>query len=198
MSRFIDQANQAVNQGDFAQAHQYLHYLLAGVGTQAESSDTVTTAAPASKLEQAQTIALHILQFGDFQERWDIAKLFPKFGTVAIAPLLKLLQDEDTETELRWFVVRILSEFSHPSVLPALVGLLKTTTSADLREMAATALAESGEKALPALTELLADVSTRQLALHALSQIRSDRVVPALLQVIDVLSQRFGQRLLQA
>jgi HEAT repeat protein len=185
MSRFIDQANQAVNQGDFAQANQYLHYLLAEVGTQAESSDTVTTAAPASKLEQAQTIALHILQFGDFQERWDIAKLFPKFGTVAIAPLLKLLQDEDTETELRWFVIRILSEFSHPSVLPTLVGLLKTTTSADLREMAATALAESGEKALPALMELLTDASTRLLALQALAQNRSDRVVPALLQVID-------------
>src|SRR3712207_8445144 len=52
-------------------------------------------------LEQVLNLALDVLDAGDFQERWEVAKVFPKLGAIAIAPLLEILEDEDADLELR-------------------------------------------------------------------------------------------------
>jgi HEAT repeat protein len=129
-------------------------------------------------------LALQALQKCDFQQRWEIAKLFPKIGKRAIAPLIALLESEEQDTEMRWFVARILSEFDDRACILALSQLLQRSEDEDLTQMAAAALANIGSSAIASLTELLADTNTRFLAVQALSQIRRPEIVEPLLTVI--------------
>lgn len=130
------------------------------------------------------------LKSGDFQSRWDAAKMIPAFGEAAIAPLLELLQseedqDEEGDWELHWFVARILGNFNHPSAIDALVDILLTTQDAEVAGMAANTLAGLGTAAVPALTELLSRSSTRLIAVQALAQVQHPTVIPALLDVVN-------------
>lgn len=129
-------------------------------------------------------LAIDVLVFGDFHERWEIAKVFPKLGQEAIAPLLEILRDEDAEEELRWYVARILGEFNHPSVINALVELLKTEESEELSAIAAASLGNIGSPAIASLTELLAEEETRLLAVRSLSHIRRTETIAPLLSVV--------------
>lgn len=134
---------------------------------------------------QLLDLAIDVLEFGNFHERWDIAKVFPKIGKSAIAPLIAILEDEDADEELRWYAARILGEFNHSAVITALVELLKTCESEELNAMAATALGNIGSPAVAALTELLADEETRLLAVRSLSQIRRAETIAPLLRVVQ-------------
>uniref|UniRef100_A0ACD5GSD1 HEAT repeat domain-containing protein n=1 Tax=Desertifilum tharense IPPAS B-1220 TaxID=1781255 RepID=A0ACD5GSD1_9CYAN len=127
---------------------------------------------------QILEFALTALSWGDFQQRWDIAKLFPKLGTGAIAPLIALLEDEQTDWELRWFVSRILGDFHEPVVLEALVNLLKTSEGEDLIATAAIALTNFGSAAIAALTDLLAEPRTRMVATRSLCVIGGRQAFP--------------------
>ncbi|MBW4442458.1 MAG: HEAT repeat domain-containing protein [Plectolyngbya sp. WJT66-NPBG17] len=129
-------------------------------------------------------LAMQVLKSGSFQERWEIAKLFPNFGIDPIAPLIELLNDEDAEPEAQWFAVRILGNFNHPRVIEALIELLKTSQSNDLNSMAVSVLASMGKPAISMLETLLVQDSTRLLATQALGQIRRSETVPLLMQVI--------------
>jgi len=122
---------------------------------------------------------------GDFQERWDIAKVFSKLGEKAIAPLLEILEDEDAEEELRWYAARILGEFNHPVVINALVELLKSSESEELTATAAAALGNLGSPAVADLTSLLAQEETRLLAVRSLSYIRHSETIAPLLSVVQ-------------
>jgi len=128
--------------------------------------------------------AMQVLESGSFQDRWEIAKLFPSFGIDAIAPLIDLLSDEDAELEVQWFAVRILGSFNHPRVIDALIDLLKTSQSEDLNSMAVSVLASMGKTAVSMLETLLVDDSTRLLATQALGQIRRSETIPLLMRVI--------------
>jgi HEAT repeat protein len=137
-------------------------------------------------------LALEVLVNGDFQDRWEVAKIFPKLekGAIgqsqelkAIAPLVAILADEAAEAELRWFVARILGKCPHPEGITALVELLKTTDDEDLAEVAATALTNLGAAAVQVLTPLLAVAETRLLAVQALVGINSPEIVTPLLSV---------------
>lgn len=127
-------------------------------------------------------LALLILEWGDFHERWDSVKWFPVFGERAIAPLMELLVDEEEESELRWFAGRALAEFKHPDVLEALVDLLTHTESEELQIMAAQCLANFGAAAVTALTAQLSEAATRLLVLRSLATIDSPQILPALLE----------------
>lgn len=143
--------------------------------------------------EQLLDLAIDVLVAGDFQERWDIAKVFPKLGQKAyalgvdevIAPLLEILEDEDAEEELRWYAARILGEFNHPAVINALVELLKSSESEELTAMAAAALGNLGSPAVADLTSLLAQKETRLLAVRSLSYIRHSETIAPLLSVVQ-------------
>jgi HEAT repeat protein len=129
-------------------------------------------------------VALQALQKCDFQQRWEIAKLFPKIGKQAIAPLIALLESEEQDGEMRWFVARILSEFDDRACILALSQLLQRSEDEDLSQMAAAALANIGSSAIASLTELLANSNTRFLAIQALSQIRRPEIIAPLLTVV--------------
>jgi HEAT repeat protein len=117
-------------------------------------------------------LALDVLYLGDFQLRWEIAKLMPRFGDGAIAPLVSLLQDEDTDDdwELVWFVARILGAFPHPEAIVALTQFIQTTTNADLAQEAALALVNQGKRAIAPLTHLLQQDHTKRYIAQAIAQ----------------------------
>ncbi len=93
---------------------------------------------------------LQALEWGDFQVRWDVSKILPKLGTIAIEPLIDLLREDDEE--LQWFVVRALGAWENDQVMQALLTLLKSG-SPEVQSMAATVLAQYGDRVLALLKE---------------------------------------------
>jgi HEAT repeat protein len=168
---------------------QYLQQLLALYGGEAVASTADLTQ---NGTDQILDLALDLLAAGDFQTRWEVAKLLPQMvkasvitAQTAIAPLLTLLQDEDTEEELSWFVIRILGQLDAPEVLPIIVETLKTSTSQELQAMAAEVLTHWGNAAIAALTELLPIAEWRLLAVQSLSRIRHSETIAPLLEVVQ-------------
>lgn len=135
--------------------------------------------------------ALTLLDEGDFQQRWDAAKILSHLGNLAIDPLLNILQDEEDDLEKRWFVARILGEFDAEKVMEPLVNLLnraKTETTDEdisLQEMAATTLAGLGVSAIPPLSRLLEQENSRLFATNALAQVRHADTITPLLTVVN-------------
>ncbi len=134
-------------------------------------------------LEQAVSLAIAALELGDFQDRWEIAKVLPNLGNGAIAPLIALLEDEDADTEPRWFAARILGKFDRPEVIPALVKLIENSEE-ELSQIAAETLANFGTTAIESLATLLQQEDSRQFATAALAQIRRPEIIAPLLSVV--------------
>ena len=138
--------------------------------------------------EMSLDLAVETLATGDFQQRWEAAKLLSNWGEVAVVPLLKLLETEEADLELCWFIARILGDLDSPQAIEALVNLLATTESEDVKAMAATALASLGTKAIAPLSLLLKDSQWRLLAVRSLGQIdHPDTIEPLLSAVQDPL-----------
>ncbi|MGG6268388.1 HEAT repeat domain-containing protein [Leptolyngbya sp. AN03gr2] len=173
----LEQAKFAATHQDWGQLSQNLQQILS-TETQSELfCDPNTTVI-------LLDLAMQVLESGGFQDRWDVAKLFPNFGSDAIAPLIELLNDEDAEPESQWFAVRILGSFNHPQVIEALIELLKHSESEDLNSMAVSVLASMGKDAISMIETLLAEDSTRLFAVQALGQIRRSETIPLLMQVV--------------
>lgn len=148
-----------------------------GKGHKSESQEIID-------LPQIIDLALKILIGGDFQARWDAAKVFPRLGQIAIAPLMAILQDERADSELRWFAGRILGEFEDPEAVRALIQLLETDEDEELSIMAADALAHIGSSAIKGLESLLVEPSSRLLAVRSLARIRRRETIDPLLSVV--------------
>jgi HEAT repeat protein len=129
-------------------------------------------------------LSLEKLTVGDFQERWEIAKILPKLGNMALQPLIDRLTDEQCDIEDRWFAARILGEFRNSTAIAALVDCLESDTEPELAEMAVSALGNIGTPAIVALTALL-DTPSRKLAVRILAQIRHSQTLEPLIAVID-------------
>jgi HEAT repeat protein len=134
-------------------------------------------------LEPTVSLAIQALEWGDFQDRWEIAKVLPNLGNGAIAPLIALLEDEDADTEPRWFAARILGKFECPEVMQALVKLVKNSDE-ELSQIAAETLGNFGPRAIESLANLLLQEESRQFATAALAQIRRTETIPPLLTVV--------------
>ncbi len=135
--------------------------------------------------EQLLKLAISILEEGDFQERWEIAKVLTRLGNIAIPPLIEILEDEDAELELRWYAARTLGEFQHPDVISSLLDLLKTSEDEELKTIAAAALGQMGTVAITQLAELLTQKNTRLLAVRSLAYIHSRETITPLLSVVQ-------------
>ena len=101
--------------------------------------------------EPVLDLALQVLIQGDFEQQWDIAKIIPKLGEIAIQPLLDLVNDRDLDLEDRWFGARILGEFRQPQVVTALVELIRQDEDPELTAIATGALTKIGIPAIAAL-----------------------------------------------
>ncbi|MEM7580162.1 MAG: HEAT repeat domain-containing protein [Cyanobacteria bacterium P01_A01_bin.80] len=177
MLETLDMITDAVAEANWIVVNQQLQQLL--------DKKNQTQAVEDSELEQAVAIVMQVMKAGDFQTRWDIAKIFPKIGKPAIAPLLEILNSEKTDLEIRWFVIRILGEFKEPEVVISLVKFLEETEEEELAMMSAQTLAKIGQPAITALIELLKDEKSRLLAVKSLSQIRRSEVIEPLVSVVD-------------
>lgn len=139
-------------------------------------------------------LALQVLQFGNFHQGWEIAKLLPNLSgrTIPteireglITRLIALLQDAETDSEVQWFAIRILSEFDHPRIIQSLIAVLQTSDDDELNAAAIAALSKFGSTAIPVMAELLDHPSTRLLAVQTLGQIRHSEIIPLLLPVVN-------------
>ncbi|WP_197065013.1 HEAT repeat domain-containing protein [Leptolyngbya sp. KIOST-1] len=119
---------------------------------------------------------------GNFHDRWDQSRQVAHLGEAALADLLALLEDEDSDWEARWFAARALGEFSHPQVIQALIATFAATTDDDLRQSVATALTQIGHPAIAALGEQLAHPALRPVAVQALARIPHPATLPLLIE----------------
>jgi HEAT repeat protein len=176
IEQLLVQAQTAHDASDLSLLNQYLHQLV--LTNNVKHSEL-------ANLENILELALSILEMGDFQQRWDIAKVLIQLGNIAIPPLINILEDEDAEDELRWFAVRILGELQHPDSISPLVELLQNNPEEELKAIAATALGQMGNVAIPVLTQMLQLDDTRLLAVRSLSYIRCSETIAPLLRVVE-------------
>jgi HEAT repeat protein len=177
IKQLLVQAQAAHDAADWSLLIQYLQQLTLQLDSR--QSDIV------NNQEYLLKLALAILEMGDFQQRWEIAKVLTQLGNIAISPLIEILEDEEAEEELRWYAAKTLGEFQHPDVIAPLVELLKTAEDEELKAIAATALGQMGTLAIPALSKLLREEDTRLLAVRSLSCIRQTETITALLSVVQ-------------
>jgi HEAT repeat protein len=139
----------------------------------------------------ALDLAFQVLSQGDFEQQWEIAKIVPKLGKIAIQPLLDVLNDPDIELEDRWCAARILGAFDRPEVIAALVALIQSDEDPELSAIATSSLAKIGTPAIAAVADLLSipatdeSIANRRLAASILAQIRHSQTIKPLLQVVD-------------
>jgi HEAT repeat protein len=179
MLQALTDAIAAAGQENWSSVNHHLQYLIQAAET------GMATCVTASEWEQIVALALRVLEAGDFQQRWEVAKLFPKCGKCAIAPLIERLENEELAVEVRWFAGRILGEFDDPASVIALVKLLRQTEEEEVMAMASQALAHLGVTAIEALNHLLEEPSSQALAVQALAQIRRTETIEPLLKVVD-------------
>lgn len=174
MSTILEQAQLVSAQNDWSSATYHLKSLLLEDNVSLSSTELATIG----------DLALTILYRGDFQERWEIAKIMPKLGPMVVQPLIAILEDETTDLDHRWFAGKILGNFKQPEVVLSLVNLLNTSEEEELKAIAATALANLDHGAIAPLTTLLDKSESRLLATRALAQIRRPEVIEPLLRVV--------------
>ncbi len=177
INHLLLQAQIAHDAGDWSLLIQYLQQLI--LGKDATHPEIV------DNQEHLLKLALSILEMGDFQQRWEIVKVFSHLGNLAIAPLIDILKDEDADEEVRWYAARTLGEFQHPDVIIPLVELLRTVDSQELKAMAAGALSQIGTPAIAALSQLLTQDDTKLLAVRSLAYIRRTETITPLLTVVQ-------------
>lgn len=192
MLNVVEQATTAAQQLNWSLVIQCLQNIPLGISDRqsrlekkATSSKVESVALSDRDLAQVLNLALAVLNAGDFQERWEIAKIIHKLGEKAITPLIEILQDEEADLELRWFAIRILGGFEHPIIITTLLDFLKTSEDAELSAMAAATLSSVGDRAIEALSSLLLVLESRFLATKALAQIRSPQTITPLLSVVN-------------
>lgn len=178
MSEILAQAQAAAQQTDWPLSNQYLRQLFSR-----ESLAELNPDQAKARCQQALPLALEVLVAGDFQDRWEVAKVFPSLQSFAVTPLLEILQDPMADWELQWFVIRILGDFDHPQVVRALIHLLETAEDEELAAMAVAALANIGASAITVLSTLVQAESetSRFLAVKTLCQIRRSQTIAPLL-----------------
>lgn len=181
MSNFLKQAKIAAQQYNWSLANYYLHQLIAENRSNKTASKFQNNNAT---LDELISLGIEVLKNGDFQEKWDINKLFKQIGKPAIFPLISILEDKEIDLEERWFVTKILAEFNSQEVLEAMGNIIVSSEAKDLQEIAAETLASFGDSAIDLLINLLANPESRLLAIKALSKIHCISIIPALLTVV--------------
>lgn len=176
INQLLVQAQIAHDADDWSSLIQYLQQLILGKDTKHPEIS--------QNGEHLLELALSILEMGDFQQRWEIVKVFTHLGNIAIAPLIQILEDEDADEEVQWYAARTLGEFQHPDVIAPLVEFLRSVESQELKAIASTALGQIGIGAIAALSELLTQDDTRLLAVRSLSYIRHTATITPLLSVV--------------
>lgn len=189
----FEQAQLAAQRQDWLLVYQCLCQMETALGAETGDRPLVADSA-ADSLEPIAEVLLSLLKLSDFQQRWEVAKLFSQIAAAPltedqrsrlIAPLVAALQTDRDDEELCWFAARLLGEVAHPVAVDALAELLQQAEDEDVRSAAAASLASLGPLSVLALADLLAEPETRLVAVQTLAHVRSAAVVEPLLGVLD-------------
>jgi HEAT repeat protein len=138
-------------------------------------------------LDSAEILAwsLQVLTQGDFADSWQVAKVLPKLGDLAIQPLLDLLQNTELEAATHWCVGRILGESRSALVVTGVIEQLSQDPPAELAEILVRVLTDMGTPAIQQLTQLLAIPHQHKSAVQALGHIRHSQTIEPLISVVS-------------
>ena len=173
----LEKAELVASQQDWGQVADYLQQIPDFSKRKRKSS------LEAANSSQALNLALMVLFYGDFNEKWAITKIIPYLGRIAIEPLISILEDESLDIEVRWFAARILGNFKEQVVVIALANLLQNTEEEELIAIASETLSHLGAIAIDVFVALLAEPKYRKLAARSLAYIRRPQTLPALLSL---------------
>ncbi|ELS04488.1 HEAT repeat-containing protein [Xenococcus sp. PCC 7305] len=176
----IEKAELAARKKDWGQVADYLQQEPDLSGRQ-----KLRTSLDAENCSQSLDLALQVLFYGDFQEKWAIAKIIPHLGEIVVEPLVAILENQLIDIEVRWFAVKILGNFKTQIVVIALANLLQNTEEEELIEIASETLSHLGAIAINVFVTLLAEAKYRKLAARALAYIRLPQALPALLSLAE-------------
>ncbi len=129
--------------------------------------------------------SLQVLTQGDFTDSWQVTKVLPKLGDLAIQPLLNLLQNTGLEAATHWCVGRILGESRSDLVVTGVIEQLSQDPPAELAEILVRVLTDMGLPAIQQLTQLLAIPHQRKSAVLALGHIRHSQTINSLISVVS-------------
>jgi HEAT repeat protein len=170
---YLQSAQAASDRGDWPMVLAQLQGLVNSGGFDLDSGAIAQTSVD---------LALLVLIEGEFQERWEGAKVLAKLGDRAIEGLIAMIQDSEIDQDARWFGIRVLAEFQSPQIIPLLIMLLDDDShNPDLQTMAVNSLGQIGPAVLPYLDPLYDDPQTRRLAAQVLSLVRHSQTIPPLL-----------------
>lgn len=132
-------------------------------------------------------LALGCLSDGNFQTRWDISKVIPQLGAIALPALLHIVRTTDFDEEdweYLWFAARLVGEFDHPDAIATLLALLQSGTP-ELVQVASDTLANRGAVIVPDVTSLLSRPSARLGVAQTLAKIDHPSIIEPLLVLVD-------------
>lgn len=129
--------------------------------------------------------SLQVLTQGDFQDSWQVAKVLPKLGDLAIEPLLSLLQNTELEPAAYWCVGKILGESQSLLVVEAVIEQLNQEPLPELAEILLRVLIDIGTPAIQQLTKLLTVATRHKSAVVALGKIRHSQTIEPLISVVN-------------
>jgi HEAT repeat protein len=129
--------------------------------------------------------SLQVLTQGDFADSWQVAKVLPKLGDLAIQPLLDLLQNTELEAATHWCVGRILGESRSALVVTGVIEQLSHDPPVELAEILVRVLTDMGTPAIQQLTQLLAIPHQHKSAVLALGHIRHSQTIEPLISVVS-------------
>ncbi|NET51770.1 MAG: HEAT repeat domain-containing protein [Merismopedia sp. SIO2A8] len=176
-------------------AHGTSHHRTSEAASQGGHPDVVPWNNAAAEVEAIVSFAVRALSLADFQTRWELVSAISKFGTVAIPPLVDLLNDFDVgdddegDWDLLWFIARILGQIHHPSAIVALVQVLQVSPTEDVVSATVMALSQQGREAVPPITLLLEHDATKLVAIQALARIFVKDPDQALRECLTTISQ---------
>jgi HEAT repeat protein len=175
MNTFLQQAQREAGTHNWLEVNYYLQQL------PIVATDLSFEAIAPPTQKQILELALTVLVNGDFQQKWNVAKIFPEIGTYSISSLIAILEKETIDTETKWFTIRILGNFKEQRVVISLARLLQSTSESELIAIASESLAKIGLPAIETLIDLLEKTEYRLFAAKALAYIRLAPVLPPLL-----------------
>ena len=175
----LEQAELAAHQQEWGQVADYLQQIPDFSQRKRRSSLAEQDS------DQVLDLALKVLFYGDFNEKWAINKVIPRLGMIALEPLVSILENEALDVEIRWFAVKILGNFKEQIVVIALANLLQNTEEEELIAIASESLSQLGAIAVNVFVVLLGEPKYRKLAARSLAYIRRPQALPALLSLAE-------------
>ena len=127
----------------------------------------------------------------------DLLNAIERIGSAAVTPLIEALQDD--EGTVRRFAARLLGQLHDARAVEPL-GMTLYDLHHDVGSAAAEALSHFGAAGLEVLIEALGhpEAAIREHAIHGLSAIKDDRVLPFLIQMLEDPERLIRKRSLEA